>query len=47
MTGGRIVVDGNAGDWVGGEMHRGLDPRQASSAGHLIGAAYCAAASGV
>ena len=39
MTGGRIVVEGNAGDWVGGEMHGGLI-QVAGSAGHLIGAAY-------
>ena len=39
MSGGRIKVDGNAGDYAGCEMHGGLI-QIAGNAGHRIGAAY-------
>jgi formylmethanofuran dehydrogenase subunit C len=39
MTGGEIHVEGDAGDWVGGEMHGGLIHVR-GRAGHLIGSAY-------
>ena len=42
----RIHVDGNASDWVGGEMHGGLIHVN-GSAGHLVGSAYRGSATGM
>ncbi len=46
MSGGEIFVDGDAGDWVGGEMHGGLIHVR-GRAGHLVGAAYRGSARGM
>jgi len=39
MTGGEVVVTGNAADWVGAEMHGGRIT-VSGNAGHLVGAVY-------